>query len=193
MPAGCLAVSSCPAAVQEYAEAHELSHEDTSWLYATRTGKHRAQASGAWQIIAQALPHRTVQAVYAMGSRMFHEGNYKARLSAQLSATVNLLQGSLEQCCAQPIGCCRMQRLFAVAVSLQPPCAWYPASLYPQECPRLQGAWQPEEDQHLIQLVAERGRRWKEIGQIIGRMGGTWLGVSVDVQWLANALASAPG
>jgi hypothetical protein len=32
-----------------------------------------------------------------------------------------------------------------------------------------QGEWSPEEDARLKQLQAERGNKWKEIGQLLGR------------------------
>ena len=34
----------------------------------------------------------------------------------------------------------------------------------------LQGKWTPEEDAQLLQLVSERGKKWKEIGGAVGRM-----------------------
>lgn len=34
----------------------------------------------------------------------------------------------------------------------------------------LQGKWSTEEDEQLLRLVGERGRKWKEIGGAIGRM-----------------------
>lgn len=33
----------------------------------------------------------------------------------------------------------------------------------------LQGRWTPEEDAQLLQLVSEKGRRWTEIGGMLGR------------------------
>lgn len=34
----------------------------------------------------------------------------------------------------------------------------------------LQGRWTPEQDAQLLQLVSEKGRKWKEIGASLGRM-----------------------
>ena len=64
-------------AAQEYAQEHSLPSEDFSWLFATRTSEHKKEAAGAWQVIAQSLPHRTYKAVYACGTRMLHELNYQ--------------------------------------------------------------------------------------------------------------------
>ena len=64
-------------AAQEYAQEHSLPSNDFSWLFNTRTSEHKSEAAGAWQVIAQSLPHRTYKAVYACGTRMLHELNYQ--------------------------------------------------------------------------------------------------------------------
>ncbi|PSC75744.1 DNA-binding REB1 [Micractinium conductrix] len=93
-------------AVLAYADGNGHSFEDTSWLYGSSKQK---GTKGLWSKIAAALPHRTVKSVWAAGTRMFHEGNY-------------------------------------------------------------QGKWTAEEDERLLALVEERGRKWTEIGGAVGRM-----------------------
>ena len=62
-----------------YALEHSLPTADFSCLFNTRTGGHKKAAAGAWQNIAQSLPHRTYKSVYACGTRMLHELNYQVQ------------------------------------------------------------------------------------------------------------------
>lgn len=69
---------------QEFAGAHGFSMEDLGWLFATRSSASSAEretAMGAWTAIAKRLPHRRVKAVWAAGTRMLHEGNFRVSLS----------------------------------------------------------------------------------------------------------------
>jgi hypothetical protein len=74
-------------AVQRYAAAQGLSVTDLGWLFATRkeAGRYRRDHPGAWQAIADSLPHRTTQAVWACGTRMLHPDNYQVCMGSQRS------------------------------------------------------------------------------------------------------------
>lgn len=37
-------------------------------------------------------------------------------------------------------------------------------------CWRCQGKWEKEQEEQLLQLVADRGRKWKEIGAVMNRL-----------------------
>ena len=58
-------------------QEHSLPSEDFGWLFNTRGAGNKREAAGAWQTIAQCLPHRTYKSVYACGTRMLHELNYQ--------------------------------------------------------------------------------------------------------------------
>ncbi len=62
-----------------YAVGHGHDPEDLGWLFKSRTtpGVYSAATGGAWQTIAQALPDRTTQQVWACGTRILHPNNYK--------------------------------------------------------------------------------------------------------------------
>ncbi len=66
-------------AARLYAQEHSLaeSSDDFSWLFNTRSSGNRKDVAGAWQTIAQSLPHRTYKSVYACGTRMLNELNYQ--------------------------------------------------------------------------------------------------------------------
>ena len=67
-------------AAQTYAQDNGLPSDDFSWLLnKARTSGNRKDVNGAWQTIAQSLPHRTYKSVYACGSRMLSELNYQVR------------------------------------------------------------------------------------------------------------------
>ena len=66
------------AVAEAYADAKGLGR-DLSWLFNTRSGEQREMTRGAWRVIAAALPHRKVKAVWAAGTRMLNPGNYQAR------------------------------------------------------------------------------------------------------------------
>ncbi|KAL4437042.1 hypothetical protein ABPG75_004181 [Micractinium tetrahymenae] len=77
-------------AVLDYAAKHGQSTDSFEWLF----GSSRSGATkGAWKKIAAALPNRTFKAVWAAGTRMFHEGNYQGKWTpeedAQLLALVS--------------------------------------------------------------------------------------------------------
>ena len=65
------------AVAEAYADAKGLGR-DLSWLFNTRSGEQREMTRGAWRVIAAALPHRKVKAVWAAGTRMLNPGNYQA-------------------------------------------------------------------------------------------------------------------
>ena len=67
-------------AALSYAQEHGLATDDFTWLFGTRTAGNRKEVAGAWQAIAQTLPHRTYKSVYACGTRMLHELNYQVKI-----------------------------------------------------------------------------------------------------------------
>lgn len=67
-------------AAHKYAQDNGLPSDDFAWLLnKPRTSGNRKDVAGAWQTIAQSLPHRTYKSVYACGSRMLSELNYQVR------------------------------------------------------------------------------------------------------------------
>lgn len=64
--------------VAAYAREKGLSETDLSWLFKTSTGAQRELTRGAWKAIAsECLPHRSIRAVHACGTRMLDPCNYK--------------------------------------------------------------------------------------------------------------------
>ncbi len=75
---------------QTYAQDNGLPSDDFTWLLnKARTSGNRKDVNGAWQTIAQSLPHRTYKSVYACGSRMLSELNYQVRHRLDLQTLTN--------------------------------------------------------------------------------------------------------
>ena len=84
------------AAAAEFAEEKGLSEDNFDWLFHSRTGEQRELTSGAWKAIANnALPHRSVRAVWACGTRILHPSHSKVSPCA-LSAATTLAFSSLQ-------------------------------------------------------------------------------------------------
>ena len=78
-------------AAQTYAQDNGLPSDDFSWLLnKARTSGNRKDVNGAWQTIAQSLPHRTYKSVYACGSRMLSELNYQVRQRVDLQTLTSV-------------------------------------------------------------------------------------------------------
>ena len=78
-------------AAQTYAQENGLPSDDFSWLLnKARTSGNRKDVNGAWQTIAQSLPHRTYKSVYACGSRMLSELNYQVRQRLDLQTLTSV-------------------------------------------------------------------------------------------------------
>ena len=67
----------------EFAKERGLDEDNFDWLFRTKTGEQRALTAGAWKAIASnGLPHRSIRAVWACGTRFLHPSHYKVSFSA---------------------------------------------------------------------------------------------------------------
>lgn len=66
-------------AAVNYAQERGLSDTDFGWLYETRRGPQRKLTIGAWKVIAESLPNRSIAAVWRTGTRILHPDNRKVR------------------------------------------------------------------------------------------------------------------
>ncbi|KAL0027351.1 hypothetical protein WJX79_003122 [Trebouxia sp. C0005] len=81
-------------AAHKYAQDNGLPSDDFAWLLnKPRTSGNRKDVAGAWQTIAQSLPHRTYKSVYACGSRMLSELNYQGKWSKEEDERLRQLVG----------------------------------------------------------------------------------------------------
>ena len=87
-------------AAHTYAQDNGLPSDDFAWLLnKARTSGNRKDVAGAWQTIAQSLPHRTYKSVYACGSRMLSELNYQVRQGIVLQ-TLTSVHSAMTRCSA---------------------------------------------------------------------------------------------
>jgi hypothetical protein len=83
-----------------YAQDNGLASDDFAWLLnKARTSGNRKDVAGAWQTIAQSLPHRTYKSVYACGTRMLSELNYQVRQGLVLQ-TLTCDHSAMTKCSA---------------------------------------------------------------------------------------------
>ena len=156
--------------MQDFARAHNLSDTDLSWIYNTRnnlgnalTAEDRAQRKGAWSVIAQSLPDRTPKSVWAFATRVLHEGNYLVHHCVPLY-TRSVLLTSLPSYAAYVLP---VIRVFCAQASVS--VGYCPVISFLNMKSPGQGKWSAEDTQRLLQLHAERGNKWKEIGAALGR------------------------
>ena len=109
-------------AAQTYAQDNGLPSDDFSWLLnKARTSGNRKDVNGAWQTIAQSLPHRTYKSVYACGSRMLSELNYQVRqrLDLQTLTSVHSAMTKRSACTIQAFVAWQFGRQTLLAYFLQ--------------------------------------------------------------------------
>jgi len=109
-------------AAQTYAQDNGLPSDDFSWLLnKARTSGNRKDVNGAWQTIAQSLPHRTYKSVYACGSRMLSELNYQVRqrLDLQTLTSVHSAMTKRSACTIQAFVAWQFGRQTLLACFLQ--------------------------------------------------------------------------
>ncbi len=110
-------------AAQTYVQDNGLPSDDFSWLLnKARTSGNRKDVNGAWQTIAQSLPHRTYKSVYACGSRMLSELNYQVRqrLDLQTPTSVHSAMTKRSACTIQAFVAWQFGRQTLLAYFLQP-------------------------------------------------------------------------